>query len=148
MLGLSISLCALEKEKRNRPNKMKLSRLELEVLHILWTSDAPLTMQEIADRLRHHYFKKAIATLVIGNLIDKHAVTQSGVYQDFSRKTNTTTPSFTSAIRFVDYYSDLFSNISSQNLFDLCKWAVESNLLTAEMKQEFCRLLLEFKQGK
>lgn len=144
MLGLSISLCVLEKEKRNRPNKMKLSRLELEVLHILWTSDAPLTMQEIADRLRHHYSKKAIATLVIDNLIDKHAVTQSGVYQDYSRKTNTITPSFASAIKFADYYSDLFSNISSQNLFDLCKWVVNSNLLTVEMKETICRLMLEF----
>lgn len=122
---------------------MKLSRLELEVLHILWTSDAPLTMQEIADRLRHHYFKKAIATLVIDNLIDKHAVTQSGVYQDFSRKTDTIIPSFTSAIRFVDYYSELIENISSQNLFDLCKWVVNSNSLTAEMKQVLCDLLLK-----
>jgi hypothetical protein len=147
VLGLSISLCALEKEKRNRPNKMKLSRLELEVLHILWTSDAPLTMQEIADRLRHHYFKKAIATLVLDNLIDKHAVTQSGVYQDFSRKTNTI-PSFTSAIRFVDYYSALFEKISSRNLFDLCKWLADSNMLTVEMKQVISRLMLEFEQGK
>lgn len=127
---------------------MKLSRLELEVLHILWTSDAPLTMQEISDRLRYHYFKKAIATLVIDNLIDKRVVTQSGVYQDFSRKTNTTTPSFTSTIRFVDYYSVLFEKISFQNLFDLCKWLADSNVLTAEMKQEFCRLMLEFGQGR
>lgn len=148
MLGLSISLCALEKEKRNRPNKMKLSRLELEVLHILWTSDAPLTMQEIADRLRHHYFKKAITTLVIDNLIDKHIVAQSGVYQDFSRKTNTTTPSFTSAIRFVDYYSMIFEKISSQNLFDLCKWLADSNVLTAEMKQVLCDLLEKRKNSR
>lgn len=122
---------------------MKLSRWELEVLHILWSSDEPLTTQEIASQLRHHYFKKAITTIVIDNLIDKHIVAQSGVYQDFSRKTNPITPSFTSAIRFVDYYSDLFENISSQNLFDLCKWAVNSNSLTAEMKQVLCDLLLK-----
>lgn len=95
-------------------------------------------MQEIADRLRHRYFKKTIATLVIDNLIDKHVVIQSGVYQDFSRKTNTT-PSFTSAIRFVDYYSEHFEGISSKNLFDLCKWLVNSSRLSTELAQDFIR---------
>ena len=120
---------------------MKLSRWELEVLHILWSYDEPLTTQEIASRLRHHYLKKAIATLVIDNLIDKRVVTQSGVYQDFARKTNTTTPSFTSAIKFADYYSEHFEGISSKNLFDLCKRLVNLNLLTAEMKQEICGIM-------
>ncbi len=127
---------------------MKLSRWELEVLHILWSSDEPLTTQEIASRLRHHYLKKAIATLVIDNLIDKRVVTQSGVYQDFSRKMNPITPSFASVISFVDYYSNLFGNISSRNLFDLCKWVFSSNTLNAEMLRDLYGLMYDSEQDR
>ncbi len=115
---------------------MKLSRAELKILHILWAAEAPLTAEEIAKQTKYRLLNKEITSYLLGGLIAKKYVAQTGLYQDFSRGVSSETPLFTSTISFVDYYTELFQDISSRNLFRLCEWILDSNKLSPQMLDE------------
>lgn len=120
---------------------MLLSRIELEILHIFWSSTVPLSVDEISTRLGFFLLKKETARIAIDSLLSKQYVSQTGLYQNYSKRPTNNIPLYTSVIRFVDYYSIHFEKITSNNLFDLCKWLLTTITFTEEMQQELSHIL-------
>ena len=66
--------------------KMGLTKSQLEILHILWSSDGPLSVREIADKSKYRIAGRLIVSAVIENLLAKEAVYQAGTFHSYSNK--------------------------------------------------------------
>lgn len=64
----------------DKEHTMKLTKPQLETLHILWSSDTPLSLQEITDRSKCRFAGGLIVSTVIGNLLEKDAVYRAGAF--------------------------------------------------------------------
>ena len=122
---------------------MKLSKPQLEVLHILWAADMPLSVQGIAERSKYRIASSLIVSIVIENLLAKEAVYQSGVYHSYSDKRETVLIQYSANISFDEYYAERFKNIAPQNVFKLMEKMLQSNKLTPKQLRELSALLNE-----
>lgn len=121
--------------------RMTITAPELDVLHIIWSSDRPLTVSEISSQSSFKFFKGVIINLVIDSLLEKKLIVRSGVYQVFTEKDELPTYSYTTTISFSDYYTKKFSAISPHNMFRLTEALIRSKKLNPQMLQELSRLL-------
>ncbi len=58
---------------------MELTKIELEVMNVLWSSDKPLAKSEIAKLCDNKSWKDSYTHLLITGLIKKGAIKESGV---------------------------------------------------------------------
>lgn len=65
---------------------MKLTKTQLEILQILWSSDTPLSVQGIAEKLKYRIAGRLIISIAIENLLAKEAVYRAGSFHDYSGK--------------------------------------------------------------
>lgn len=121
--------------------RMKITAAELDVLHILWASDRPLTTSEMVGMSQFKLFRGAIINSAIDSMVKKKLLVQSGLYQVFSSENELPTYSYTAAISFSDYYMKKFSSISPHNMFRLSEALIRSKKLNPQMLQELSSLL-------
>ena len=62
---------------QNNTDEMRLTKSQLEVLHILWASDTPLSAQGIAEKLRYQIGSSLIVSIAIENLLAEDAICTS-----------------------------------------------------------------------
>jgi len=122
---------------------MNLTKMQLEILHILWVSDTPLSLQEITERSRYRIAGSAIVPIIIENLLAKEAVYQSGVFHSYSDKRKTVLAQYSANLRFDEYYAERFKNIAPRNLFNLMERMLQSEKLTPKQLRELSALLNE-----
>lgn len=120
---------------------MKLSNIQLSILHILWSSNRPLSLQEITEKLYYRSAGRIIASIAIENLLAKQAIYRAGSFQSYSNKKETVLILYAATVRFDEYYIDLFQNITSINIFYLTEKMLQSNKFTSEQLREFSKLL-------
>lgn len=98
---------------------MKLAKSQLEILHILWSSDTPLSIQEIAERSKYRFAGRIIVDFVVEELLAKKAVYRAGSFHDYSGKREIVLILYAAEIHFDEYYAEKFKNITPRNLFNL-----------------------------
>lgn len=122
---------------------MKLTKSQLEILHILWSSDGPLSVREIADKSKYRIAGRLIVSAVIENLLAKEAVYQAGTFHSYSNKKETVILLYAAQIRFDEYYAEKFQSITPWNLFHLIEKLLQSDMLSPRQLRELSALLNE-----
>lgn len=123
--------------------EMKLSKAELAVLHILWSAEGPLSMDEIAKQSSYHFFRETIVRSLVEGLIDKKIVFQAGIYQGFSKEKEIAFPSYAPKISFAEFYMEQFRDISPHNLFRLTEKLLRSQKLSPQMLYDLSNIISE-----
>lgn len=122
---------------------MALTRPQLEVLHVLWSSDIPLSIQGIAEKTKYRIASRFIVAIVIENLLAKDAVYRAGSFHSYSNKKETVLIQYAAKIRFDEYYAEKFQNITPWNLFRLIEKMLQSDRLSPKQLRELSALLDE-----
>lgn len=108
---------------------MKLSKSQLEILHVLWSLDGPLSMREIADKRKYHIVNRFIVMVTIENLLVKGALYRAGYFHSYSGKREDILVQYAAQLEFDEYYAEKFENIAPQNIFKLMVKIFESDKL-------------------
>lgn len=127
---------------------MKLTRHQLKILHILWASDTPLSLQEITERSKYRIAGRFIVSIIIENLLAKEAVYRAGTFHSYSDKRETVLVQYSANLRFDEYYAERFKNIAPRNLFNLMERMLQSEKLTPKQLRKLDELLQEKLQCK
>lgn len=122
---------------------MTLSKVQLEILHILWSSDTPLSVQGIAEKSKYRIAGRLIISIAVENLLAKEAIYRAGVFHSYSDKRETVIIQYSANISFDEYYAEKFQNITQQNLFSLIEKMLQSGKLTPKQLRELSALLNE-----
>ena len=122
---------------------MRLTKSQLEVLHILWASDIPLSVQGIAEKSKYRIAGRLIVSIAIENLLAKDAVYRAGSFHSYSNKKETVLIQYAAKIRFDEYYAEKFQNITPWNLFRLIEKMLQSDRLSPKQLRELSALLDE-----
>ena len=122
---------------------MRLTKSQLEVLHILWASDIPLSVQGIAEKSKYRIAGRLIVSIAIENLLAKDAVYRAGSFHSYSNKKETVLIQYAAKIRFDEYYAEKFQNITPRNLFRLIEKMLQSDRLSPKQLRELSALLDE-----
>lgn len=120
---------------------MRLTKSQLEVLHILWASDTPLSAQGIAEKLRYQIGSSLIVSIAIENLLAKDAVYRAGSFHSYSNKKETVLIQYAAKIRFDEYYAEKFQSITPRNLFHLVENMLQSDKFSPKQLRELSSLL-------
>lgn len=94
---------------------MKFTKLHLDILHILWSSDTPMSVQGIAEKSKYRIAGRLIISIAIDNLLAKDAVYQAGAFHDYSGEIEKVLILYAAKIRFDEYYVEQFKNIKQAN---------------------------------
>ena len=122
---------------------MKFTKLQFEVLHILWSADTPLSMQEIADRSKYRFAKKLIVSIAIDKLLTKRAVYMAGFIENYLNKRETIILQYAAKIRFEEYYAEEFKKVAPGNLFYLIKKMLQLDKLSQKQIRELYDFLVD-----
>lgn len=122
---------------------MKLIKPQLEILHILWSSDRPLSLQEITDRSGYRFAGRFIVSAVIEDLLAKDAIYRAGAFHGFSDKRENVVTQYSARIRFDEYYAEKFKGIAPWNLSNLIKIILASGRLSLMQLRELYAILEE-----
>ena len=122
---------------------MRLTKLQLEILHILWAADMPLSVQGIAEKSKYRIAGGLIISIAVENLLAKEAIYRAGVFHSYSDKRETVIIQYSANISFDEYYAEKFQNITPQNLFSLIEKMLQSGKLTPKQLRELSALLNE-----
>lgn len=126
---------------QNNTDEMRLTKSQLEVLHILWASDTPLSAQGIAEKLRYQIGSSLIVSIAIENLLAKDAVYRAGSFHSYSNKKETVLIQYAAKIRFDEYYAEKFQSITPRNLFHLVENMLQSDKFSPKQLRELSSLL-------
>ncbi len=127
---------------------MNLTRRQLEILHILWASDTPLSLQEITEQSKYRIAGRVIVSIIIENLLAKGTVYRAGALHSYSDKRETILVQYSANIRFAEYYAERFKNIAPRNMFNLMERMLQSEKLTPKQLRKLDELLQEKLQCK
>lgn len=122
---------------------MRLTKLQLEVLHILWASDTPMSVQGIAEKSKYRIVGRLIIPIAIENLLAKDVVYRAGSFHSYLNKKETVLILYAARIRFDEYYAEKFRNITPWNLFHLIEKMLQSDMLSPKQLRELSSLLDE-----
>ena len=122
---------------------MTLSKVQLEILHILWSSDTPLSVQGIAEKSKYRIAGRLIISIAVENLLAKEAIYRAGVFHSYSDKRETVIIQYSANISFDEYYAEKFQNITPRNLFSLIEKMCQSDKLTPKQLRDLSALLNE-----
>ncbi len=120
---------------------MKLTKVQHEVLHILWASDTPLSVQGIAEKSKYRLVGRLIISIAIENLLAKNAVYQAGFSHCCLNKKENILVLYAATVRFDEYYVEQFQNITPINIFNLIGKMLQSNKLSPKQLRELSALL-------
>lgn len=122
---------------------MRFTKLQLEVLHILWSADTPLSKQEIADRSKYRFAKKLIVSIAIDKLLTKRAVYMAGFIENYLNKKETVILQYAAKTRFEEYYAEEFKKVAPGNLFHLIKRILQLDKLSPKQIRELYDFLVD-----
>jgi len=122
---------------------MRLTKLQLEILHILWAANFPLSIQEIAEKTKFRFAAGFITALVIENLLAKDAVYKAGVFHSYAGEKEVVLIRYSARLRFDEYYADKFKSVSSWNMFNLICALLRADRLSPKQLRELAALLAE-----
>ena len=116
---------------------MKLTVSQLEVLHIFWSVDAPLSVEELAEKSRFRLFRGIRTKHIVEQLINKGLVSQVGLHQNFSSPNGTFSAAFAPTVHFAEFYCERFREVSPNNLLQLMEGLLCSGKFSQQMLYEF-----------
>jgi len=109
---------------------MELTRIELEVMNVLWSSDRPLAKSEIANLCENKTWKDSYTHLLITGLIKKGALKESGVTKIGKAWAST----YEAAISCEDYYANhVFSGSTKEVLPMLFHALIKNEQISADI---------------
>lgn len=123
--------------------QMNLTKKQDEVLHFLWQTDSPQSMDEITEKSGYGSVGKIVVEFVVNSMLHKGLIHQTGIYRSFLSKTEIPVALFAPGIEFAEYYSTHFKNISPKNLFHLLEKLLKSDKLDPAMIHELSRIINE-----
>ncbi len=118
--------------------KLELTKIELEVMNVLWSSDKPLAKSEIAKLCDNKSWKDSYTHLLITGLIKKGAIRENGV-----KKVGKTWASVYEAnISCEEYYAEnVFSGSSKEVLPMLFHALIRNDKLSPDIIDELKEML-------
>ena len=128
---------------QNNTDEMRLTKSQLEVLHILWASDTPLSAQGIAEKLKYRIGSSLIVSIAIENLLAEDAIYWAGSFHSYSNKRENVLILYAAKIRFDEYYAVRLKNITPRNLFHLIEKMLQSDKFSPKQLQGLSSLLDE-----
>ena len=127
---------------------MKLTKSQLEVLHILWSSDKPQSIQEIVQRSKYRFIGNIIVSFIVKTLQEKEVIYQAGAFHSYTGDKETVVIVYSSKICFDEYYNEKFRNIAPINIFCLQKKLLYSDNLSLHMLHDLEKVLTEIIEEK
>lgn len=122
---------------------MRLTQSQLEILHIFWASNTPLSLRGISERSRYRIAGRFIVSIIIEDLLAKGVAYRAGAFHSYSDKRETVLIKYSAKIRFEEYFAEKFQNIAPQNLFSLIERMLQFDKLTPKQLRELSALLNE-----
>lgn len=122
---------------------MKLTKPQLRLLQILWSSDKPLTIQGIANKSRYRFAGRLIVSAILEALLEKDAIFRAGALYSYSEKKEHVEIFYAAKLRFSDYYAENFKTITPYNLFHLIESIIQSDSLTCNQLRSLSELIDE-----
>lgn len=122
---------------------MRFTKLQLKVLHILWSSDTPLSVQGITEKSKYQIAGRLIISIAIENLLAKDVVYRAGSFHSYSNKKETVLILYAAKIRFDEYYAEKFKNITPWNLIHLIEKMLQPDKFSPKQLRELSSLLDE-----
>ena len=102
---------------------MELTKIELEVMNVLWSSDKPLAKSEIAKLCDNKSWKDSYTHLLIVGLIKKGAVKENGV----KKVGKTWASAYEANISCEEYYANHVFNGSTKEVLPMLFHALIRN---------------------
>ena len=131
----------------------KLTKSELEILTVLWSSDRPLSRAEILDRSPKRSWKESSIHLLLNHLIEKRMIRVNGFAKSGSHYGRTYSPLLSEAeylaaqIQQIEsFQADQAGTVSCHS--QLFSALLDDSELTDETYQELERLLQEKRAQK
>lgn len=122
---------------------MELTKIELEVMNVLWSTDDTLTKSEIAKLCENKSWKDSYTHLLITGLIKKGAIRESGV----KRVGKTWASSYEADISCEEYYANnVFCGSSKEVLPMLFHALIRNDKLSPEIISELEEMLEKRKE--
>lgn len=122
---------------------MRLTKLQLEILHILWAADMPLSVWGIAEKSKYRIAGRLIVSIAVENLLAKEAIYWAGIVCSYADKGESVLIQYSANISFDEYYAEKFQNITPQNSFSLLEKMLQSGKLTPKQLRDLSALLNE-----
>ena len=96
---------------------MEFTTPQLEILSILWSSETPLSLSEIAERTKYRFAASFIVRILVGDMLAKKMIYKAGSQYNLLSEENYVR--FSPAVRFEEYYLTSFREITPSNLYRL-----------------------------
>ena len=123
---------------------MELTKIELEVMNVLWNADRPLTKSEIMELSENRSWKDSYKHLLINGLIKKGAIKESGV----TKSGKVWAAVYDANISCEDYFSkNVFAGSSRKVLPMLFNALIKTDGLSPELIDELEEMLKKKRQG-
>lgn len=117
---------------------MELTRIELEVMNVMWSSDRALAKSEIAKLCENKSWKDSYTHLLITGLIKKGAIKESGVVKIGKAWAS----SYEANISCEEYYADnVFAGSTKEVLPMLFSALIRNDRLNPELIDELEEML-------
>ena len=128
----------------------KLTKSELEILTVLWSSDRPLSRAEILDRSPKRSWKESSIHLLLNHLIEKRMIRVNGFAKSGSHYGRTYSPLLSEAEYLAAQIQQIESFQADQagTVTQLFSALLDDSELTDETYQELERLLQEKRAQK
>lgn len=122
---------------------MELTKIELEVMNVLWSSDKPLAKSEVAKLCDNKSWKDSYTHLLINGLIKKGAVIENGV----KKVGKTWASTYEANISCEDYYANnVFQGSSREVLPMLFHALIRNDKMNVEIIEELEEMLEKRKE--
>lgn len=118
--------------------RMELTRSEMEIMDVMWASDAPLSRSDLLERSEGKSWKDSSVHILLNGLLDKGAIREAG----FVKRSKTYGRTFTPTLSREEYFATtIFSHRNKPNIVGLFAALLNREDITAEQLGEIAVLV-------
>ena len=96
---------------------MNFTAPQLEILSILWSSETPLSLSQIAKQTKYRFAASFIVRILVGDMLAKKIIYKAGSQCNLLLEEDHVC--FSPTMRFEEYYLTSFPRITPTNLYRL-----------------------------
>ena len=117
---------------------MVLTKSEMEIMDVLWNSDAPLSRSDLLDRQEEKSWKDSSVHIMLNSLLRKGAIREAG----FVKRTKTFGRTFSPAMTREEYFATtIFSHNHKPQIVGLVKALISREGITPEEMAEIKKIV-------
>ena len=118
---------------------MELTKSEMQIMDVLWASDAPLSRSDLLDRSEEKTWKDSSVHILLNGLLAKGAIKEAG----FVKRSKTYGRTFVPALTREEYFATtIFSHTHKPQIVGLMQALMEREDISAEELEQI-RLIVQ-----